>query len=640
MFPTTTSVDPQLNDAADAVEAADATQHAVAGRVFRLPYVRLRARAALQNPRRFNILEEFVLRAATELSPAPNPAELAALFGLDPLFVDAALAQLEALKAVTRGRGGAVTLTAQGKQFAKAGQALQLAEHKVLSLLYRGGLEDLQLWSSQAAVPGDLAMLPGLLENERQGLGARAQAAVTPAAVIAATVAGGLGLHDPAEGRLLTGVDQVAVDDLGSLAVGVLVTQSLLTGEGRLRAIDLDSQEEWPELQARLDDWLKAGRVKFSDFLPPVGKVELDLGGSAEPPEPTAYQQRYRAALAAAQAPEGIELIRAGTEAPRAAQWAQGIQHTLLLFVPRLTHATLRPGLLSALDTLAGRGVFSVIGWGVADSLAQEPAQPEPDVMDTLAQLRDSAGWPAALTWWVGGLYGQDAVADQTSLASTLPNHLLAGDQGDPAGVNTYLVTAPDLVAAALEDLEPALARAARQAWQTASRAPQSGRDTLVAACQTWVAIRRPGEALSHVLKLAASVAEQLSTAAPTVAAMLAAWEAFTAICLSLRPLPPDDLADMGAPDALRRAIPEFLDWADSALPPTGENQPPFVAAFHDLLVRYSQLEPDDLPKLLAEVGQLWLEVGKPAAAEGVAHAFSGPAPAEPKLDRPKKRRY
>src|SRR5512135_3238576 len=191
MFPTTTSVDPQLNDAADAVEAADRTQHAVAGRVFRLPFARLRARAALQNPRRFNILEEFVLRAAAELSPAPNAAELATLFGLDPLFIDAALAQLEALKAVTRGKGGGVMLTTQGKQFSKAGQALQLAEHKVLSLLYRAGLEDLQLWTSQPAVPGDLPMLPGLLEGERQGLGARAQAAVTTAAVVAATVAGG-----------------------------------------------------------------------------------------------------------------------------------------------------------------------------------------------------------------------------------------------------------------------------------------------------------------------------------------------------------------------------------------------------------------------------------------------------------------
>ena len=655
MFPTTSSVDGPLSPAAARLEAADPSQRVVAGRVFRLPYARLRARAALQNPRRFNILEEFMLRAAAELSPAPNAAELATLFGLDPLFVEAALAQLESLKAVSRGKGGAVTLTAQGKQFSKAGQAMQLAEHKVLSLLYRAGLDDLGLWNSPPAAPGDLPVLPGLLEGARQGLAAQAQAAVTPAAVIAATVAGGLGLHDPAEGRLLTGVDQIALEDLGSVACGVLVVQSLLTGAGRLVALDVDSQEPWPELQAKLDEWLRAGRVKLNDFLPPPGALEVDLGAvattPAEVPEPTEYQQRYRAGLAAGAAPEGIELLSMSPEAAdsaaaKSARWAKDIEHTLLLFTPRITPATIRSGLLSALETLAGRGVVTVIGWGAADDRQHEQAGPDADVLDTLASLRGPEGLPAVLTWWVGGLYGQDIVADQSRLASTLPNVLIDGDEAVPAGVTTYLVSVPELVSDALEDLEPALARAARQAWQAASRAPEANRQLIVAACQTWVAIRRPGEALSHLLKLAAGVAQQAagdekqgaSDAQP--ATILVAWEAFTSLCLRLAPLPADDLADMGAPEALRSGIPEFLDWADSALPPTGETQPPFVAAFHDLLVRYSQLEPDDLPKFLAEARQIWAEVGQPAAADGFAHAFAGPAPAEPKLQKPKKRRY
>jgi len=634
MFPTTSSVDEALSPAAASLAAGEAGLRVVAGRVYRLPFVRLRARAALQNPRRFNVLEEFVLRAAAELSPAPNAAELATLFGLDPLFIEAALAQLEALKAVARGKGGAVTLTTQGKQFARDGRAMQLAEHKLLSLLYRAGLEDLQLWNSPPAAAGDLPVLPGLLEGARQGLGAQAQAAVTPAAVIAATAAGGLGLHNPAEGRLLTGVDQIAVDDLGSLACGVLVTQSPASGEARLHAIDLDSQEPWPELQAKLDEWLRAGRVTFADFLPPVGALEQDLGAGSPAPEPTGYQQRYREGLAAGQPPEGIELLAGQGLAARAAQWAQAIEHTLLLFVPRLSPATLRPGLLSALATLAERGVTTVIGWGAGDDPARESAQPSADVLDTLAQLRRPDGLPAAVVWWVGGLYGQDAVADQARLASTVPNLLMSAEQAVPAGVVTYLVSAPEWVGEALEDLEPVLARAARQAWQSAARTPEAARQTLAAACQTWVAIRRPGEALSHLLKLAASVGED------SPATMLVAWEAFTVICLGLAQLPADDLADMGAPEALRGAIPEFLDWADSALPPTGENQPPFVAAFHDLLVRYGQFEPDDLPRLLGEARQLWLEMGKPAAAEGLAGAFAGPAPAEAKPDKPKKRRY
>src|SRR4029077_7600766 len=126
------------------------------------------------------------------------------------------------------------------------------------------------------------------------------------------------------------------------------------------------------------------------------------------------------------------------------------------------------------------------------------------------------------------------------------------GGQPAPAGVTTYLVSDPEMVGTALEDLEPALARATRQAWQAGPRGAEASRQTLVAACQTWVAIRRPGEAFSHLLKLAASLAEE------PPAAMLVAWEASTTVCISFSPLAAADLSDMGAPDALRRAIPEF----------------------------------------------------------------------------------
>jgi hypothetical protein len=635
MFPTTSSVDEQIGEAATRLEDNDPALRVIAGRVFRLPYAKLRARAAVQNPRRFNILEEFVLRAAAELAPPPAPAELAALLGLDPLFIDSTLAQLEGLKAVGRGRGGVVALTALGQKFLKDGQALQPAEHKVLNLLYRAGLDDLQLWSPPPQAPAEAPVLPGLADGAREKLAARAQAAVTPARVIEAATAGGLALHEPAEGRLLTAVDQVAVDDLGFFACGVLLGQSALTGEGRLIAIDLDSQAPEAGLQRRLDEWLKAGRVKLADFLPAPAELEVDLGTppevAAEAPE---YQKLYQAQLATGTAPAGVELLRTSNQHERAREILRGVQHTLLLCLPRLTEATAGARLAGALQSLAGRGVVSVIGWGTADERDNEPLAPAPRVIEALERLKTPEGLPAALVWWVGSLFGQDALADHALLVSTLQNALANQGASLPAGTATYVVTETQLVSAALEDVEPSLARAARQAWQAASRTPEPARQTLVRCCQTWVAVRRPGEALSHLLKLAATLADE----AP--ASMLVAWELFTTICLSLARIPAAELDNMGAPDGLRRAIPEFLDWADSALPPVGQTQPPFVAAFHDLLVRNSQLEKDGLPLLIAEARKVWAEVAQAGGARSTSEVFSRPAEPAAKLDKPKKRRY
>ena len=589
MFPTTSSVDLRLSEAAAALEAADPALRVIAGRIFRLPYARVRARAALQNPRRFNILEEFVLRAAAELAPPPAPAELAALLGLDPLFVDATLAQLQGLKALGKGREGPLALTPLGRQFLKDGQALQPAEHKQLSLLYRAGVDTLTLWAAPSTSAGQAPVLPGVSEAEREKLMATAQAAATAERVGQAAAAGGLDLHNPAEGRLLTGVDQVTVDDIGFYACGVLVAQALLTGQAGLRAINLDSEEPDPELQRRLDDWLKAGRIHAADFLAPAEEREPDRGAapSAEAAEPPEYQRRFLEKLAAGQLDEaGVELLRGGGRDARSRSLLPGVRHTLLLFLPRLSEAAAGEALRAQLETLAARGVVTVIGWGTADSLDEEPQAPAAGVVAALDRLRTPDGLPAAIVCWAGSLYGQDAVADFELLVSSVPNTLLEGGQRVLAGSATYVVSAPDLVSAAMDDLEPALARAARQSWAAGLRAPESARQALARCCQTWIAIRRPGEALSHILKLAATLAGETEDRPD---AMLVAWQLLSGVCLSLARLPAERLAGMGAAEALRRAIPEFLDWADSALPPVVNAQPPFVAAFHDLLLRYSQ---------------------------------------------------
>lgn len=642
MFPTPTSVDPRLAEAAAAVETASLAQRVLAARVFRLPYARLKVRAAVQAPRRFNILEEFVLRAAAELSPPPTPAELAALLGLDALFVESTLRQLENLQAVAKGGGAAaIKLTPQGQKFLSQGQALQAPEHKPLTLIYRAGVEDLRLWAAPPAVEGDLPVLPGVTAEAREQLVAQAQAALKLPRVIAATEAAGLRLHVPAEGRLLTTVDQVALEDTSFAAVGVLVVQEVLTGQVSVRALDPDTQAADAGLQAVLDKWLKAKRVQWADFLPPAPDADPDAEAAAAPAEagPDAapdFADRYRRYVEQQAAgdklgPLEVELLRAGSGPARAQQLLAGTHHTALLLAPRLTPQTAGEGLRADLHALAARGVLTVVGWGTADEREGEPLAPAPGVIETLQRLQTPEGLPAVAVWWVGSLYGQDVMLDDRVLLSTVPG------PADAPTPSTYVVTAPDLVTTALEDLEPSFARAARLAWHAAASAPQQARQALARCCLTWVAVRRPGEALSHVLKLAAQVAEEEPEA------MLAAWEMLAATLLPLArraAAEPASLAALGLPDALRRAVPEFLDWSDSVLAPGSSGMTPYVTALHALL---GQAAFDDaaLPALLAGVLARWQAAYPPGALTSFSEAFTLPTDPDSRRDRlAKKRRY
>jgi hypothetical protein len=162
----------------------------------------------------------------------------------------------------------------------------------------------------------------------------------------------------------------------------------------------------------------------------------------------------------------------------------------------------------------------------------------------------------------------------------------------------------------------------------------------LVRACLTWVAVRRPGEALSHLLKLAAALAEDEPNT------MLIAWESLTAVLLALGRAGVANvgaeggaLAGLGAAD-LRRALPEFLDWSDSVLAPGSEALPPFVSALRGLLEQSGPVDAGSLPARLAAVRALWREHGTPATGQPFGAAFTA-AGDEDELPRarPKKRR-
>jgi hypothetical protein len=263
---------------------------------------------------------------------------------------------------------------------------------------------------------------------------------------------------------------------------------------------------------------------------------------------------------------------------------------------------------------------------------------PASGVIEGLQRLQSPEGLPAVTVWWVGSLYGQDVVLDHEVLVSSVPNVVALGQQRVAGGASTYVVTAADLVAAALEDVEPPFARAARLSWHAAARSAVQARHALNRCCLTWVAVRRPGEALSHLLKLAAHLAESEPDA------MLAAWEALTVTLLGLARLPAGADAPhqvvADAADPLRRAIPEFLDWSDSVIAPGSAGQTPFVAALRERLGRQPRPDAAGVAALLADVRALWLEHGPAGTGRPLSDAFIVATDADPRRERLKKRRY
>ncbi|WP_369750924.1 hypothetical protein [Calothrix sp. PCC 7507] len=77
----------------------------------------------IQEPRPFNVLEEFIIRAGIEFDIPPTGDELASILGLDPIFVRSTIKNLQNLQ--TLAVKSPITVTAEGRTFYEQGTVLQ-----------------------------------------------------------------------------------------------------------------------------------------------------------------------------------------------------------------------------------------------------------------------------------------------------------------------------------------------------------------------------------------------------------------------------------------------------------------------------------------------------------------------------------
>lgn len=98
IFQPFSSINSRLAEAVTEIESQEIGLRVVSARIYKLPFFKVSAKILVQSPRRFNILEEFVLRAGDDLVPSPTRQEVASLLGMDRLFIDATCQNLERLK--------------------------------------------------------------------------------------------------------------------------------------------------------------------------------------------------------------------------------------------------------------------------------------------------------------------------------------------------------------------------------------------------------------------------------------------------------------------------------------------------------------------------------------------------------------
>ncbi|MFN6559031.1 MAG: hypothetical protein RMY28_004395 [Nostoc sp. ChiSLP01] len=116
-------IDNNLKNLVKEIEAQSPNLSVLAARQFRYSLRQTPVEVNIKEPRQFNVLEEFIIRAAIGFEPPPTEEELASVLALDPVFIRSTTANLRSLQ--TLSATSPLTVTPEGRSFYEKGSVPQ-----------------------------------------------------------------------------------------------------------------------------------------------------------------------------------------------------------------------------------------------------------------------------------------------------------------------------------------------------------------------------------------------------------------------------------------------------------------------------------------------------------------------------------
>ncbi|MGB7893793.1 MAG: hypothetical protein WCF82_18080 [Microcoleus sp.] len=206
----TKPIDSNLSSLAEQIEQQNPGLSVLAARQFRFAIRQTPLEVAISEPREFNVLEEFILRAGVEFEPAPTLKELADLLGLDEIFVKTTAATLVSLESLEVAENGQIAIAPQGRDFFDKGA---VSRSQIQSIYAISDPVNQTLTFKFDALATESVNLPDLadlvsLEHKISDLANLSLAEIQPL-----IQASGLGIHVPENGKIVSACDVVG-DDL------------------------------------------------------------------------------------------------------------------------------------------------------------------------------------------------------------------------------------------------------------------------------------------------------------------------------------------------------------------------------------------------------------------------------------------
>ncbi len=478
-------IDPELSNFVKKLESEVPGTQVLAARKFKYQQVQQLLNVYLTEPRRFNVLEEYIIRASLEISPAPQLSEIAALLGLDPIFVDSTVRSLQNLNVLQVNENNTISLTPQGLEFF---QEKCIPKPPTLKHLWavsdplRNSF-DFLIEPSSDIPSGDLNGIP-FLESVIDMSHRLVNAAIlSPELLLQFVQNCSLSLHNPNEGRILIRSELEGEPERLTRIVSIFLVYDELENKLVIHFSDrhnLEASSEW--LTSLMDN--KSLDIRTMMNIPGFEQEKDQLEDIDEEKDPTVdefIEDARKQALAHFERlrnPKRKQTIEkkdhGNAEQLRDAEIRNHFikslseaKHQVLIYSPWVTEDVIDHEFLDLLKKMVDRGAWVLIGYGISRGKNMEDRPLNPELEKRIREIRSPEGIPAVQIHWLGKSHAKEVVVDKK--VHICGSHNWLSYRGDrlPRGETVYKVTIPEQVDKAYQFLAKRFCSAVDNLWKS-----------------------------------------------------------------------------------------------------------------------------------------------------------------------------
>ena len=484
----------------------------LAGRQFRYCLEQISVEVTISEPRKFNILEEFILRAGMEMELTSTENELAQALGLDPVFVQNTAMTLRSLETLAVTPDARIILTPQGRQFYLEGSVPQPPQTKQIYAIsdpLQGNLFFLS--SALEEVQIELPIFEDLITIENRCQEISELGLEELQRIIQAS---GLGLQVPEDGKIITAANFTKETQAIWQSVAIFVIFDALEDAVKLQVrrgkkilhyasdlLDILQNEGKVSLQNLLylsDEIIAAEREELLDrrnqeVEARIKKIEQQAIETVKELRKTGEQ----VASKGSQEKDQVILLRDSQIRQSFLETLRKGNYQVLIYSPWVSKEVVDNEFIQLLQNLANRGVWILIGHGISRRQEDETRPIPPQVEQKLREIKTREGLSAVQIFWLGNSHAKEVVVDRKIHLCGSHNWLSYRGDRLPRGETVYKIAAADKVEEAYDFLAVRFKDYAGVLWESAVQ----NRDASLAETSlcTWGALGMEEMALNQL---------------------------------------------------------------------------------------------------------------------------------------------